>query len=141
MRTKDQRTQVTTRKTNIAFRRNQTGPSHAGPGPSQPPRKRSAPRNEVPIMCAYSAELDEGELHPAVLDAEAGHQLRLRLQDVERHPVLGGERGHQEGHEGELADDRVGHEPEPLLGRTIADICIEPASTTGTSAAKTNGRS
>ena len=29
----------------------------------------------------------------------------------------------------------------PCCATTIADICIEPASTTGTSAAKMNGRS
>src|SRR5215472_16448622 len=28
--------------------------SQAGPGPPQAPRKRSAPRNDVPITCAYS---------------------------------------------------------------------------------------
>src|SRR5881628_2039962 len=49
-----QRTHVTTRKTSSAFPRNQSGPSHAGPGPSQPPRKSSAPRKLVPSMWAYS---------------------------------------------------------------------------------------
>jgi hypothetical protein len=39
------------------------------------------------------AELDQRELHPAVLDPEAGHQLRLGLEDVAGHPVLGGESG------------------------------------------------
>src|SRR5437773_7890074 len=37
-----------------AFARNHRGPSHAGPGPSQPPRKSSAPRKLVPSMWAYS---------------------------------------------------------------------------------------
>src|SRR5437879_10046803 len=50
MRTKLQRTQVITRNTNTALSRNQIGPSHAGPGPSHPPRNRSAPRNDVPSM-------------------------------------------------------------------------------------------
>ena len=38
------------------------------------------------------AELNERELHARVLDAEAGDQLRLGLEDVERHAVLGGQR-------------------------------------------------
>ena len=33
---------------------NQMGPSHSGPGPSQAPRKSSAPRYDEPMMCAYS---------------------------------------------------------------------------------------
>src|SRR4051812_24319223 len=47
--------QVRSRKTKSAFNRNHTGPSHTGPGPDHAPRNRSAPRNDVPSTCAYSA--------------------------------------------------------------------------------------
>ena len=97
----------------------------------------------MPSMCAYSPSWMSANFMPAVLDPEARHQLRLRLEDVERHAVLGGQRRDQEGDEGQLAEHRVEDEPaeEALLRRTIADICSEPGSTTGTSAAKMNGRS
>ena len=55
MRTKLQRIQVKTRNTKSAFSRNQTGPSQTGPGPAQAPRNSSAPRNDAPRTCAYSA--------------------------------------------------------------------------------------
>jgi hypothetical protein len=54
MRTKLQRIHVTTRKMKIALSRNQIGPRYSGPGPDHAPRKSSAPRNDEPIMCAYS---------------------------------------------------------------------------------------
>ena len=57
------------------------------------------------------AELDERELHAAVLDTEAGHQLGLGLEDVEGHAVLGRQRGDQERHEGQLSDHGVEDEP------------------------------
>ena len=143
MRTKLQRTQVTSRKTNIALSRNQTGPSHSGPGPD-PARRGTAARRgtTTPMHVRVLAELDQRELHPRVLDAEAGDQLRLGLEDVERHAVLGRERRDDEGDEGELADHRIEDEPAaPACAAAMSDSCSEPASSTGTSAAKMNGRS
>ena len=92
MRTKLQRIQVSTRNMNSALSRNQTGPSHSGPGPAQAPRNSSAPRNDDAEDVRVLAELDDRELHPRVLDTEAGDQLRFGFEDVERHAVLGRER-------------------------------------------------
>src|SRR6267142_5942937 len=110
------------------------GPAHPGDDEEDQDRlrqepERAEPRGPRPEPAAQEeeraekaraqhvrvlAELDEREFHAAVLDAEPGDQLGLGLEDVERHAILGGERRHQEGDEGELADDRVGHEPQPL---------------------------
>src|SRR3989304_1961250 len=73
-------------------------PPQAPPAPPQPPRSRPEPAAEEEQRAEKAraqhvgvlAQLDERELHPAVLDAEAGHQLRFSLEDVEGHTVLGG---------------------------------------------------
>ena len=54
---------------------------------------------------------------PEVLDAEPGDELRLGLEDVERRAVLRGDAGDDEGEERELADHRIGDEPQPRLRR------------------------
>ena len=88
------------------------------------------------------AELNQRELHARVLDAEAGDELRFGFEDVERHAVLGGERRDDEGDERELADHRIEDEPEPpSCAAAMSDSFSEPASITGTSAEKMNGRS
>ena len=106
MRTKLQRIHVRSRNTNSAFSRNQTGPSHAGPGPAHAPRNSSAPRNDVPRTCAYSASWMIANFIPEVLDAETGDELRLGLEDVERRAVLRRDAGDDEHEERELADHR-----------------------------------
>ena len=92
MRTKLQRIHVTSRNRNIAFSRNQIGPEplRAGPGPRAEEQQRAEERRADHVRVL--AELDERELHPRVLDAEAGDQLRLGFEDVERHAVLGRQR-------------------------------------------------
>ena len=78
---------------NIALSRNQTGPSHVGPGPGPRAEEEQRAEERRADHVRVLAELDQRELHARVLDAEAGDQLRLGLEDVEGHAVLGGERG------------------------------------------------
>ena len=71
----DHRIQTTSRKSRSAFSTNQTGPSAAGPGPSQPPEEQERAEAGHAEEVDELGQLDEGELHPGVLHAEARDQL------------------------------------------------------------------
>jgi len=64
------------------------------PEPRRPGRPRAqeeqGPRKEVAITCAYSPSWMRANFMPST-PRGSPHQLGLRLQDIERHPVLGGE--------------------------------------------------
>src|SRR6267143_4429611 len=64
-------------------------PRRTGPEPAAEEEER--PEEARPQHVRVLAELDQRKLHAAVLDPEARHELRLRLEDVERHPVLRGQ--------------------------------------------------
>ena len=61
--------------------------ARARPGAEEEQRAEERRAEDVRVL----AELDERELHPGVLDAEAGDELRLGLEDVERRAVLRGD--------------------------------------------------
>jgi hypothetical protein len=64
------------------------------------------------------------------------------FEDVEGGAVLRRDAGDDEREERELADHRIGDEPQPRLRRpAMSDMRSDPASITGTSAANRNGKS
>ena len=107
MRTKLQRTQVISRKIEERLQQEPDRPeprrSRAGPGAEEQQRAKERRAEDVRVF----AELDERELHARVLDPEPGDELRLGLEDVEGHAVLGGDARDDEREERELADDRI----------------------------------
>ncbi len=125
-----QRTHVMSRNIASALSRNQTGPSHAGPGagPGAQEQQRAQERRAEHVRVL--ANLNERELHARVLDAESRDQLRLRFEDVERHAVLRRDARDDERDEAELAEHGIEHEPEARAARSRCPTAaaIRPAA-------------
>ena len=71
-----------------AFSRNQTGPSTAGPGRASRRGRGACRGRPTPKRWTNSASWMRANFIPRVLHPEPRHQLRLRLDDVERDAVL-----------------------------------------------------